>query len=162
MLKSVLHQHGTLRTPYSPYPVLAKVTVPRTSIRAPWVRSYLYPVLLVLRTKSTGVRCYNNCSRMSIPGPPIFGAPGKLYQIIYSQSKDRIINAKWMDTFSFRIVYFQSRSYTLCVTLKFCSSFLLPIVWFLTVNTLLPICFWNRHLIPNRIMSEKYHYQIVT
>ena len=45
--KSVLHQHGTLRTPYSPYPVLGKVTLPRTSIRALRVRS----------TKSTGVQC---------------------------------------------------------------------------------------------------------
>ena len=49
VLKSVLHQHGTLRTPYSPYPVLAKVTVPRTSIRA-------------LRARS-----WNKLSRMSIP-----------------------------------------------------------------------------------------------
>ena len=71
VLKSVLHQHGTLRTPYSPYPVLAKVTVPRTSIRASRVRSYSYPVLLVLRTRSTRVRCQNKRSRMSIPAGDI-------------------------------------------------------------------------------------------
>ena len=41
------------------------------------------------------------------------------------------------------------------------SSFLLPIVWFLTVNTLLPNCFLNRHLLPNRIMSELYYDRIV-
>ena len=47
-----------------------------------------------------------------------------IYQIVYFQSKDRLISAK--------------RSYTL--------SFLLPIVWFLTIDAFLPICFWNRHL----------------
>ena len=46
------------------------------------------------------------------------------------------------------------------MTPKF-SSFLLPIVWFLTVNTLLPNCFLNRHLLPNRIMSELYYDRIV-
>ena len=88
--------------------------------------------------------------------------PGKLYQIVYSIFyHDRIIYAKWSYTFCFRIVYFQSRSYNSCVTPKFCSSFLLPIVWFLTVNTLLPNCFLNRHLLPNRIMSELYYDRIV-
>ena len=47
------------------------------------------------------------------------------------------------------------------MTPKFCSSFLLPIDWFLTVNTLLPNCFLNRHLLPNRIMSELYYDRIV-
>ena len=88
--------------------------------------------------------------------------PGILYQIVYSIFyHDRIIYAKWSYTFCFRIVYFQSRSYNSCVTPKFCSSFLLPIDWFLTVNTLSPKCFLNRHLLPNRIMSELYYDRIV-
>ena len=88
-------------------------------------------------------------------------SPGILYQIVYSIFyHDRIIYAKWSYTICFRIVYFQSRSYNSCVTPKF-SSFLLPIVWFLTVNTLLPNCFLNRHLLRNRIMSELYYNRIV-
>ena len=53
VLKFVPQEYGSLRTPYSPCFVLKIMTI----IRALRERSSLYPVLLVLRTESTGVRC---------------------------------------------------------------------------------------------------------
>ena len=63
VLKFVPRQHGTIRTPYSPYFVLGKSAVPRAEIRTSPARYSSYPVLSVPRSgKSYRTPYFNPCS----------------------------------------------------------------------------------------------------
>ena len=87
----------------------------------------------------------------------IFGLPPVYFiKSVYLQSKDHIIYAKWLYTFSFRIVYFQSRSDTSCMTLKFCSFFITDC-----------LIFDGRHIITDMVLkytfnTEPYYARIVS